>query len=73
MDIETLTEVYTILKQFIPAKDRQEAADTLMSVMVDMLSDQDLQELKEVDSVLARAYREYVGEDEEEIDELGDD
>ena len=73
MDIETLTEAYTILKQFIPAKDRQEAADTLMSVMVDMLGDSELHELRELDSVLARAYREYVGEDEVEIDELSDD
>ena len=73
MDIDVLVESYTILKQFIPAKDRQEAADTLMSVMVDMLGDADLQELKEVDSVLARAYCEYVGEEDEEIDELSDD
>ena len=73
MDIDTLTEAYTILKHFIPTKDRQEAADTLMSVMVDMLGDSELQELRELDSVLARAYREYVGEDEEEIDELSDD
>lgn len=74
MDIETLIEVYSTLKQYIPTKDRQEAADNLMSVMVDMLSDQDLRELSQADSILARAYKEYVGEDEsEEIDELSDD
>ena len=74
MDIETLIEVYSTLKQYIPTKDRQEAADNLMSIMVDMLSDQDLQDVSETDSSLARAYKEYVGEDEpEEIDEFSDE
>ena len=69
MDIEVLTEAYSILKQYIPQKDRQEAADNLMSVMVDMLGDQDLKELGAVDSSLTRALKEYATTDEdEEID-----
>jgi cytochrome c553 len=68
MDIDALIETYSILKQFIPQKDRQEAADTLMSVMVDSLSDQDVKELSTVDSVMGKAYKEYVGDDHGETD-----
>jgi len=59
MDIEVLTEAYSILKQYIPVKDRQEAADNLMTAMTDMLGDQDLKELSGVDAPLGRAYKEY--------------
>ena len=69
IEIDTLSEVYTILKQYIPVKDRLEAADNLMGLLVDMLDDLELKELSGVDSVLSRAYKEYAGEsDEEEID-----
>ena len=71
IDVEVLVETYTILKQYIPQKDRQEAADNLMSVMVDMLSDQELQEFGTADSSLKRAMKEYaadVEDDEEEED-----
>ena len=69
IDIETFTEMYTILKQYIPAKDRQEAADNLMSVMVDLLSDQELKEFASTDNVLTRAMKEYVIEEDFEDDE----
>jgi len=64
IDIEVLTEAYTILKQYIPAKDRQEAADNLMGSLVDMLSDGDLKELGATDTVLSRALKEYVDDDD---------
>jgi len=73
IDIETFTEAYTILKQYIPAKDRQEAADNLMSVMVDLLSDQELKEFASTDNVLTRAMKEYVVEDEDYEDEESDE
>lgn len=68
MNIEVLSELYLILKQYIPQKDRQEAADQLMSAMTDLLSDQDLKELSGVDAALSRAFKEYALLDEEEID-----
>lgn len=68
MDIEVLTEAYLILKQYIPAKDRQEAADNLISSMSDLLSDQDLKELSGVDAALGRSFKEYALLDEEDID-----
>jgi hypothetical protein len=67
IDIEVLNEAYTILKQYIAVKDRQEAADNLMSVMVDMLSDNELAEFGAVDSFLSRSLKEYdVGTDDED-------
>ena len=54
LDVDVLIETYTILKQYIPVKDRQEAADNLMSVMVDMLNDIELKEFAATDSPLTR-------------------
>ena len=71
IDVDVLSEMYTILKQYIPQKDRQEAADNLMSVMVDMLGDQELKEFGGTDSTLKRALKEYSSDDEEE-DEDGE-
>lgn len=72
MDVEVLIEAYTILKQYIPQKDRQEAADNLMSVMVDMLNDEELANFGGADNTIKRALKEYSAEEEYE-DEDGDD
>ena len=66
MDVEVLIEAYTILKQYIPQKDRQEAADNLMSVMVDMLNDEELANFGGADNTLKRALKEYSAEEEHE-------
>ena len=65
IEVDVLAETYTILKQYIPQKDRQEAADNLMSVMVDMLSDIDLQEFGTTDGSLKKALKEYVMDEED--------
>lgn len=69
IEVEVLGEAYTILKQYIPQKDRQEAADNLMSVLVDMLNDIDLQEFGATDSNLKKALKEYAMEEEPDVDE----
>ncbi len=66
IEVDVLVETYTTLKQYIPQKDRQEAADNLMSVMIDLLNDQDLKELAGTDAALGRAFKEYAGEFEDE-------
>ena len=71
LDVEVLGEAYTILKQYIPVKDRQEAADNLMSVLVDLLGDVDLQEFGSTDSNLKKALKEYVVE--EDIDDYNNE
>ena len=69
IDAEVLSELYTIMKQYVPAKDRQECADNLMSVMVDMLGDQELKEFGTTDSTLKKALKEYTDDDEQDDDE----
>lgn len=69
IEVDVLSETYTILKQYIPQKDRQEAADSLMSVMVDLLSDDELKELSGTDSNLSRAFKEYAGDVDEDYED----
>jgi len=66
IEVDVLSEAYIILKQYIPQKDRQEAADSLMSVLVDLLSDDELAEFSATDSNLTRAYKEYAVEPEDD-------
>lgn len=68
IEVDVLSEVYVILKQYIPQKDRQEAADNLMSVMVDLLSDEEIKSLGGTDAALGRALKEYVGDGDDEED-----
>ena len=71
IEIDVLGEAYTILKQYIPQKDRQEAADNLMSVMVDYLNDIDIKEFGGVDGNLKKALKEYVSDEDD--DEYADE
>ena len=69
IDVDVLTEVYSILKQYIPSKDRQEASDNLMSILVDLLGDKELKEFSGIDSYTKRSFDEYAGNYEEDDDE----
>lgn len=73
IDVEVLSELYTIMKQYVPSKDRQECADNLMSVMVDMLGDQELKEFGTTDSTLKKALKEYSSDDEDSLDDEDSD
>lgn len=73
IDVEVLSELYTIMKQYVPAKDRQECADNLMSVMVDMLGDQELKEFGTTDATLKKALKEYSTDDDDIEDVDGDE
>lgn len=66
IDVEVLGEVYSSLKEYILSKDRQEAADNLMSILIDSLSDEELQVFGAIDSKLSKALRAYVDEDEDD-------
>lgn len=72
IEVEVLNEVYSILKQYIPSKDRQEAADNVMSVMVDMLSDEELQDFGGSDTTLAKAMKEYAADIDDDYAEDDD-
>jgi hypothetical protein len=71
MSIDALTELYGVMKEYVPAKERQAAADNIVSVLVDFLNDSDLKEFAAYDSYLERAMKEYGGDysDDEEEDE----
>jgi hypothetical protein len=69
LEVEVLSELYTIMKQYVPTKDRQECADNLMSIMVDMLADHELKEFGSTDSSLSRALKEYSYDDESDIED----
>jgi hypothetical protein len=69
IEVEVLNEMYSIVKQYVPTKDRQECADNVMSIMVDMLSDHDLKEFGSSDATLKRAMQEYVDNESEDDDD----
>ena len=66
IDVDVLTEVYSVLKQYIPSKDRQEASDNLMSILVDLLGDKELKEFSGIDNYTKRSFDEYAGNYEED-------
>ena len=69
IEIDTLIETYTILKEYIPAKERQAAADNLVRMLVDTLSDKEIREFGGIDGYTKRSLEEYIGDDDEdEID-----
>ena len=66
IEIDTLIETYTILKEYIPAKERQAAADNLVSILVDTLSDKEIREFGGIDGYTKRSLEEYIGDDDED-------
>ena len=68
LDIEVLIETYTILKEYVPTKERQAASDTLMSMLADTLNEKELKEYGGTDSYTKRSLEEYTSDEDEEID-----
>lgn len=66
IDVEVLIETYTTLKEYIPAKERQAASDTLVSMLADALSERELREFGGTDSYTKRSIEEYIDEEEDE-------
>lgn len=66
ISVDTLVEEYQVLKEYIPQKDRQEAADALMSILIDMLDDKEAKEFSAADKNLSKAYAEYSYEEDED-------
>ena len=65
IDVEVLIETYTILKEYVPVKERQAASDTLMSMLADALSEKELAEFGGTDSYTKRSHDEYVDEEDD--------
>lgn len=66
-DVDSVREIWNVLKEYIPVKEKQEAADHLISLLVDMdFPDSEFQSLVRSDRYLEEAAQEYLEEDEDE-------
>lgn len=73
MSVELSKEIWDELKRYVNTVDRAEAAETLVSVLID--NDADADEIKEVfksDSEIKRALAHYLKDHEEEEDDDDD-
>ena len=69
IDIDVLIDTYTVMKEYIPSKDRQASADHVFSILNDSdVSEQDLRQLAGADAYMKRASAEYL-DPEDELDE----
>jgi len=68
IDVEILIETYTILKEYVPAKERQAASDNLVSMLADTLSEKELKEFGSTDSYTKRSIEEYLDDEEDDLD-----
>ena len=65
IDVDTLAEVYKVMKEYVASKDRQAVADHVCSVVADSgISERELKEFCSEDSYLGRAIRDYLCEEE---------
>jgi len=70
IEIDALIDTYSIMKEYVPSKDRQAAADHVFSILNDSgVSEEDLKQLAGTDSYLKRASEEYLDPDAEDLDE----
>lgn len=69
VEVDILSEMWLTVKEYVPQKDRQAAADHLVSVVADHnILERDLIAVGGTDSYLKRAVEEYLGEEVEEPD-----
>jgi hypothetical protein len=70
MSVELSKEIWDELKRYVNPQDRSEAAETLVSVLID--NDTDADEIKSVfksDSEVKKALTSYLKDHEDEIDD----
>lgn len=74
LEIDILSEMWLTTKEYIVPKDRQAAADHVISVIADHnIVERDLKKFAGTDGYLKRALTEYLGEDEIEEPDYDDD
>ena len=74
MSVELSKEIWDELKRYVNPQDRDEAAETLVSVLID--NDADADEIKSVfktDNEVKRALTSYLKDHEDEIDDDDED
>ncbi len=74
LEVDILSEMWLTTKEYVNPKDRQAAADHVISVVADHnITERDLKSFGSTDSYLKRALREYLGEEETEEVDYDDD
>jgi hypothetical protein len=74
MSVELASEIWTEIKRHINSVDRNDAAETMVSVLID--NDVSAEEIKSAfksDAEIKRALSDYLKEEEEEEEEEDDD
>jgi len=73
LEIDILSEVWLTCKEYINPKDKQAAADHVISVVADhSITEADLKVFGGTDGYLKRAVEEYLGEEESDEEETED-
>jgi hypothetical protein len=66
LEVDLLSEMWLTCKEYINPKDKQAAADHVISVVADhSITERDLKAFGGADSYLKRALQEYLGEEDE--------
>lgn len=77
LEVDILSEMWLTTKEYVAPKDRQAAADHVISVVADHnITERDLKSFGGTDSYLKRALEEYLGEEaveEADYDDEDDD
>ena len=73
IELDVLVETYNVLKEYVPTRDRQAAADHLVGNIIDIgLSESDLKKFAATDAYLKRAMEDYLddfdGDDSDDYD-----
>lgn len=70
IEIDALVDTYTTMKEYISSKDRQAAADHVFSILLDSgVDEEDLKVMASTDAYLKRSADEYLGEEDNDLDE----
>lgn len=65
LEVDIMSEMWLTCKEYIAPKDRQAAADHVVSVVADhSITERDLKSFGGTDSYLKRAVQEYLGDEE---------
>jgi hypothetical protein len=73
IDTQVLSDTYSVMKEYVNAKDRQAMADHLLSVLVDLaIGEQELKEFCETDRYLKHSYDEYFQDADQDPEEEQD-
>lgn len=65
IDVDVLIDTYSLLKEYVPVKERQAAADHVVSNLSESLAEDDLRQFGSIDGYTKRAVDEYLLEEDD--------